>query len=312
MMTVTNLTPELFRDSRAELAEGPTWDAGTSTLVWVDILANRVWREPWGKPSAAQCFETPSHVGAALFSTNPGELLLLLRDGFYRRDGEGTLTALAQPLSTEPGIRFNDGKVSPDGRAFGGTMPYNTGPTDGALYRLDAPGDVVTCVSGLAVSNGLGWSPDGSTMYLIDSGPGRVWRYQYDAATGAMTGGTVLVQLESVGGSMPDGLTVDDEGCLWVAVWGGGQCRRYTPDGRLDRTVLLPVSQPTSMCFVGPRLDTLLITTASYGLDAARLEREPLAGGLFVLDAPCTGPAATPWRAFPGSATTVSTATAKE
>jgi sugar lactone lactonase YvrE len=240
----------------------------------------------------------------------PGELLLLLRDGFYVRGSDGDVVPLARPLAETPEIRFNDGKVDPRGRAFGGSMPYAVGPPDAVLYRLDSPGlspgdesseldspAVATpCVSGLSLSNGLGWSPDGRQMYLIDSQPGTVWRYDYDLDTGAMSDPEVLLQVSRQGGVMPDGLTVDDDGCLWVALWGAGECHRYSPDGRLDRVIALPVTQPTSMCFAGADLSTLIITTATYGLDEAALAAQPLAGGVFALDANCTGPAATPWR----------------
>ncbi len=295
-------TPELFRAAAAEVGEGPAWDAATSTLVWVDILACRVWFESLDDPGASRCIEVPSHVGAALPSATEGKLLLLLRDGFHVREAGGAIHPLALPLADQPHIRFNDGKVDPRGRAYGGTMPYDVGPADAVLYRLDGAGSTgwvaQPCVTGLALANGLGWSPDERTMYLIDSAPQTVWRFDYEPDTGAMSGQQVFLQIPDAVG-MPDGLTVDDDGCVWVALWGGGAVHRYTPDGRLDRTIALPASQPTSMCFVGPDLSTLIITTATYGLDEATLAREPLAGALFALDAGCTGPAATPWRPEP-------------
>jgi sugar lactone lactonase YvrE len=142
----------------------------------------------------------------------------------------------------------------------------------------------------------MGWSPDGRRMYLVDTAPGVVWTFDYDGDTGEMATPRVFVRVPPGNGGAPDGLTVDDDGCVWVAMWGGSAVHRYSPRGDLDRVVHLPVSQPTSMCFAGEDLSTLVITTATYGLDEAARAREPLAGSLFTIDAGCTGPAATPWQ----------------
>lgn len=289
---MTQAKPELLRRATADVGEGPAWDAASQTLLWVDIHACEVYREDLR--GGTEVTRLDRHVGAALPSAVPGEVLLLLRDGFSVLGADGMVTELSSPVADRPEMRFNDGKVDPRGRAFGGTMPYTAGTAMGALYRLD-PGPVVTtCVDPLFLSNGLGWTPDGTGMYVVDSGANAVFRYAYDADTGSMSQPVTFLDVPAADG-MPDGLTVDDEGAVWLALWGAGAIRRYTPDGRLDRVVELPVSQPTSMCFVGPDLSTLAITTARHALDPEALATQPFAGSLFALPAGCTGPAATPW-----------------
>lgn len=295
---MTRSNPELLRTATADVGEGPAWDAATGTLLWVDIHACEVYREDLG--GGTRTTRLDCHVGAALPSATAGEVLLLVRDGFRVLGTDGSVTELVSPLSDRPDVRFNDGKVDPRGRAFGGTMPYTAGASpEGALYRLDPGPAAVPCVQPLHLSNGLGWTPDATGMYLIDSGAQTVFRYAYDADEGTLSDQRSFLELPSAEG-MPDGLTVDDDGGVWVALWGAGAIRRYTPDGRLDRVVELPVSQPTSMCFVGPDLTTLAITTARYALDESALAAEPLAGSLFAVDVGCSGPAATPWQPLEG------------
>lgn len=282
---------DVLRETTADVGEGPAWDAATDTLVWVDVHAGAVYRDDmWG---GWQEIVVDRHVGAALPSARVGELLLVLRDGFYTHGSDGP-TAIATPVADQPAIRFNDGKVDPRGRAFAGTMPYARGELPGALYRLDPPGVATACVDPVLLSNGLGWSADERTMYLVDSAAQRVRRFAYDAESGELGQEDVFLTVDPADG-MPDGLTVDHDDCLWIAFWGAGQVRRYTPNGRIDRVVDLPVTQPTSVCFAGPDLSTLVITTARYSLDGSALAAQPLAGSLFAADVRCSGPAATPW-----------------
>ena len=138
-------------------------------------------------------------------------------------------------------------------------------------------------LDGVSVSNGIDWAPDASAMYYADSGTGRVDVFDVDPADGQVSRRRALLEIE-LPGAVPDGLTVDAEGFLWVALWDGGRVRRYTPDGRLDREVLLPVDRATSVAFGGPSLDALYVTTARHDLSAAALDRQPLAGSVFVHD----------------------------
>ena len=279
--------PEVLFDVQAKVGEGPSWVAHSGRLSFVDIVAGRVFVADLSRIHAT--VEIGMHVGAALPAADGG-FLLARRDGFVRLAPDGTQAPIALPLEHDPDLRFNDGKVDPTGRAWAGTMTYEEGAARGVLYRLD--GDVATpVVSGLGLSNGLGWSPDGRTMYLADSRAGTVDAFHYDWATGEATRRRPFLDL-SAGPGVPDGLSVDDEGCLWVAMWDGWAVRRFAPDGRELERVEMPVSRPSSCCFAG---DALVITTASHGLPAAELAREPHAGALFVARPGVSGPGAVPW-----------------
>ena len=285
---------EVLKASSADVGEGPCWDSATGSLLWVDIHAGEVYREHLGAGTSVT-YRVGQHVGAAMPSGTVAEMVLLLRDGFHLLAADGSLTALATPEAASPLVRFNDGKVDPRGRAFGGTMPYRAGDAPGRLYRLD-PGPTASVVRPhLGLSNGLGWSRDGATMYLVDSAAQAIFRCTYDVDSGALGESTRWVDIPRTEG-MPDGLTVDDADGVWVALFGGGCLRRYTPTGRLDREIPLPVSQPTSMCFAGSDLATLVVSTARYGLTAKELAAQPLAGSLFAADTGLTGPASTPWK----------------
>lgn len=285
-------TVEVLREAAADVGEGPTWDAATQTLVWVDVHGCAVHREDLAGGFTSTVLDR--HVGAALPSATAGELLLVLRDGFYTLGPDGP-APIATPLADRPEIRFNDGKVDPRGRAFGGTMPYDTqGDRAGALYRLDPPGVATVCVDPVKLANGMGWTSDERSMYFVDSGTHQVHRYAYDVETGTMAAAELFLECDPAQG-MPDGLTIDHDDCVWIAFWGAGQIRRFTPQGQLDRVVDLPITQPTSMCFAGPDLSTLVITSARFSLDEPALAAQPLAGALFAVDVGCSGPAATPW-----------------
>lgn len=296
---------EVLQRATAIVGEGPTWDAITNTLWWVDILGCTAYGNDLN--GAIQSFTIDRHLAAVMPGSNDGELLLLVRDGFQVRSAEGSVRDLLLPFANEPTIRFNDGKVDPRGRAIAGTMAYEwqTGAPKGGLYRLDVSpyfttdadgprATLVTIESSTRLSNGLGWSPDGSILYFTDSGAQTTYKYEYDLDTGTACNRQVFVEIPAADG-VPDGLTVDDEGCVWIALHGAGAVRRFTPSGVLERTISFPVSQVTSMCFVGPKRDMIAVTSARLMLDAAALEREPLAGSVFVFDSPATGPAATPW-----------------
>jgi len=288
------MSVEVLKTASAEVGEGPSWDSATESLLWVDILAGEIYREHLGAGTSVT-YRVGQHVGAALPSKNVAEAVLLLRDGFHLLAADGSVTALAAPETANTLVRFNDGKVDPRGRAFGGTMPYRAGDAAGRLYRLD-PGPMATVVRDrVGLSNGLGWSRDGATMYLVDSTAQAIFRCTYDVETGELGESTLWVDIPRTEG-MPDGLTVDDADGIWVALFGGGCLRRYAPTGRLDREISLPVTQPTSMCFAGSDLSTLAVSTARYGLTAKQLAAQPLAGSLLAVDVGCSGPASTLWK----------------
>jgi sugar lactone lactonase YvrE len=286
------LDASVLGDVRAVVGEGPLWDERQGVLSWVDIPLGRV-----NVSSAAgevlRSFSVGRAVGAALPAADGG-WLLADADGFTMLAVDGSMSVLLGTLAEHPDLRFNDAKCDPAGRAWAGSVRHDLAPGAGVLYRLD-PGPVATPVlGGLTVSNGLGWSPDGRTMWFADSAKPHISAFEYDLQTGVMGRTRASIPLAETSG-VADGLCVDDEGCIWLALWGGRAVHRYTPDGRLDTIVRVPVERVTSCAFGGADGATLFITTAQLdGPEPA--EREPLGGALFTVAPGVTGPAATPWR----------------
>ncbi|MHC3472146.1 SMP-30/gluconolactonase/LRE family protein [Streptomyces sp. 7R007] len=258
--------------AEATLGEGPTWDPATRRLIWIDILGSRVHTY---EPSTGRrgVRVTEQHVGAAKPRAGGG-LVLNLRDGVGLVDPDGAFRWLHhEPV---PGRRANDAAVAPDGSLWAGTMRYDEAPGGGTLSRVTADGTVRTVLDDVAVSNGTGFSPDGRLMYYIDSPTRRV--DVFDHEEGQVTDRRPFVEIED-GAGFPDGLTVDADGCVWVALWDGGAVRRYTPAGDLDRTITLPTPRVTACAFGGSDLTDLYITTARVGLEAPH----PTAGSLLVV-----------------------------
>ncbi|MDT9699570.1 SMP-30/gluconolactonase/LRE family protein [Streptomyces sp. P17] len=266
------MTYEVAVRAEATLGEGPTWDPVTGRLIWIDILGSRV--HTYDPSSGRRTGRTTDqHVGAVKPRANGG-LVLNLRDGVAVLDPDGSFRWLHhEPV---PGRRANDAAVAPDGSLWAGTMRYDEAPGGGTLSRIGSDGSVTAVLDDVAVSNGTGWSPDGRRMYYIDSPTRRV--DVFDHADGAVTHRRPLTEIED-GAGFPDGLTVDADGCVWVALWDGGAVRRYTPDGRLDREITLPTPRITACAFGGADLTDLYITTARVGLEAPH----PVAGSLLVV-----------------------------
>jgi sugar lactone lactonase YvrE len=210
--------------------------------------------------------------------------------GFALEDPDGALTTLP-PVWSDPGVRMNEGGCDPDGRFWCGSMAYDQQPGAASLYRLDPDGTVTVAVGGVTISNGLEWSPDGSLAYYDDTPTHQIAVFDYAAESG-LTGRRTFVQLAD--DDNPDGLTVDAEGAVWVALYGAGVIRRYTADGRLDGVVEVPAAQVTACTFGGPRLDRLYITTSRENLPP---DADPLAGALFAV---APGVAGRPVREFAG------------
>ncbi|MDG5804461.1 SMP-30/gluconolactonase/LRE family protein [Streptomyces ossamyceticus] len=260
----------------ATLGEGPTWDADAQRLIWIDILRSRVYTFD---PASGRrtILVTEQHVGAAKPRVGGG-LVLNLRDGVGLRDADGGFRWLHhEPVA---GRRANDAAVAPDGSLFAGTMRYDEAPGGGTLARFTAEGLAQGVLDDVAVSNGTGWSPDGQLMYYIDSPTRRIDVFDYAETDGVRlpVDRRPFVTIEE-GAGFPDGLTVDAEGCVWVALWEGGAVRRYTPSGELDRVVRLPTPRPTACAFGGADLTDLYITTARVGTDTPH----PLSGSLLVV-----------------------------
>ncbi|MET0554879.1 MAG: SMP-30/gluconolactonase/LRE family protein [Vicinamibacteria bacterium] len=272
---------ELALAAHAELGEGARWDERSQRLFWVDILQGRVHAFA---PADGSCrsWSVGQPVGA-LGVREAGGLVLALRDGFATLDlGTGALSWIARVEDDRLSQRMNDGRCDAAGRFWAGTMAFDPSPGTGALYRLDAGGRVTTVLSGLTISNGLDWSPDGRALYFVDSGTQRVDLFDFDPVAGALSNRRPFVEVPSAAG-MPDGLVVDADGLVWVALWGGGALHRYATDGALAEVVTLPVSHPTSCAFGGPDLQDLYVTSATVELTPAALSRQPYAGGLFRL-----------------------------
>ena len=262
-----------------ELCEGPTWDVTTNTLLWVDILAGAVNVVVPATRSRAR-YLLGSPVGAIARRAGGGwvaavERGFLLLDEAWRAERP----VIAAP-GQRPGTRFNDGGCDPAGNFWAGTLSYDGTPGAAALYRLRPDGAVHEVLSGVTNSNGIAWSPDGSRLYYVDTGRGTVEHLELDPVTSVATGRSTIVRIPS-GGGLPDGLTVDAEGHLWLALWGGSCVRRYKPNGELDLVLELPVELVTSVAFGGEDLDELFITTARDGLSPADIARQPLAGAVF-------------------------------
>lgn len=267
------MTVECVWDAGCVLGEGPVWHAGA--LWFVDIKARRVHR--LGEDGARAPWDTPDQPGFVLPAVG-GVMVVGLPHALVRFDAEAG--AFAPVVAVEPeraSNRINDACVSPDGALWFGTMDDGEAAPTGALYRW-AEGGLTRHADGVAITNGPAFSPDGRTFYFTDTLARTV--YAYDHAEGALTRRRVLIAIEA-GAGWPDGTTVDAEGCLWVGLWGGWAVRRYSPVGVLLETVRLPAANVTKIAFGGANLRTAYATTARKGLNAAALEAQPLAGGVF-------------------------------
>ena len=285
---------ELAADAGAILGEGPWWDASASVLYWLDIQGRRLhtFDPSLGKDRAVALAMRPG----AVVGRARGGLLMAMEDGFAFADPlSGSRRTIVDPEAELPGNRFNDGKCDPLGRFWAGTMDDAEQAFSGSLYRLDPDLSWKRIIEGVGISNGLAWSPDGRTMYYIDTRARRVDAFDYDLDEGSISGRRIAFEVPASMGS-PDGMTIDEEGMLWVALWEGWGLGRWDPrTGRLLERVRIPVARTTSCCFGGERLDRLFVTTARTGLDSEGLIFQPQAGGLFTLECGVRGQSSIPF-----------------
>lgn len=274
--------------ARARLGEGPSWDAEAGVLWWVDIHNHRVHRFD---PAAGE--DTVYEVGETVGCAHPaadGRVVLGLRRGVALLDpATGAVEPLATLLPERPGLRLNDGKCDARGRLWVGSMSKEEGGA--ALFRVDPDGGVHEAAGGLTLSNGLGWSPDGATLYLTDSPAKTILAFDFDADAGTLSGRRVFADLSGPD-SVPDGLAVDSEGCVWSAQWGGASLVRFAPDGGELLRVMMPVPNPTSCAFGGSGGTELYVTTASIGMTEDEVDDAFESGDLFVLRPGVAGPPA--------------------
>lgn len=272
---------ELVLDAGAELGEAPSWDPVTRRLLWVDITPGIVHRFD---PASGE--DEGWHVGASVGAAAPtdgGRLALAVRDGFAILDpATGRVEPIADVGASAVGTMMNDGKVDPAGRFWAGTKDLDGRRPIGSLFRLGADQQAVRVLDGVTISNGLAWSPDGRMMYYIDSATYGIDAFDFDPESGSVANRRRQVELPRAWG-LPDGMTVDAEGLLWVAFWGGSAVRRLSPGGELVEAVDLPVSQVTSCAFGGDAFDELFVTSARDGVPEDRRASQPHAGGVFRL-----------------------------
>lgn len=260
------------------LGEGPVWNVNERALYWVDIDGHRFYRyHP--ATGAQEHFDVGQPIGVLRFRKSGG-LVMALRDGLAFWDAQTpSLRFIANPEPGKPQARFNDGAVDRLGRFWAGTLA--PGATS-RLYRLDPDLSLHTMETGITVSNGIGWSPDNRTMYFTDSRIHMIYAYDFDLASGTITHRRAFVHTPD-DPSTPDGLTVDSEGFIWCARWGGWKVVRYDPTGKVEREIRLPVEYPTSCAFGGETLDELYITSAWTRLSEAQRKEQPAAGDIFRL-----------------------------
>jgi sugar lactone lactonase YvrE len=270
-------------EPHANHGEGPVWWAGWGGLRWVDMLAGDVLAL---EPAGVRRIHVGS-VAAAIRPRRAGGMVVAVARGFALTGPDDEVRTLPE-IWSDPSVRMNDGGCDPDGRFYCGTMAYDAAPGRGALYRLDLDGEASLVFDGVTISNGLAWSPDGGTAYYIDTPTQGVDAFDYDTERGLYGRRRLLSIPEELGA--PDGMTVDAEGALWVAMHGGGAVLRFRPDGTADGRVEVPVRDVTACAFGGPELDRLFITTSRLGGDES-----PLAGALFRADVGVTGRPALPY-----------------
>ncbi len=281
-MTETRKAPfevEIVVDGHDTVGEGPVWLAEERRLVWVDIMGHLIHRlDP--ATGSVETVDVGQPVGAVAPRASGG-LIAAVRDGFGLVDAvAGRLEMIAEVEADNPENRMNDGKCDRAGRFWAGTMAFESVTGAGALYRLDAERRVTEVLDNVTISNGLDWSPDDATLYYVDSPTNVVDAFDYDPGSGEIRNRRPLIEVPREQG-MPDGLTVDSEGFLWVALFGGWSVRRYAPDGTPDIMVELPASKITCPTFGGEDLSELYITSATEELSEQELQEQLHAGALF-------------------------------
>ncbi|MCL4343867.1 MAG: SMP-30/gluconolactonase/LRE family protein [Nitrososphaerota archaeon] len=276
---------EVFIQKAAQLGEGPIWDYSRRVLFWVDILNHVIYSE--GEDGEA-VFKTDGDV-TSISPTEGGELLATVNLSIYKIDMHKQRALKITSLADEPKTnRFNDGKCDAYGRYWAGTMDRGEKLPVASLYAFES-GVIRKELAGLTISNGLGWSPDNRFMYLIDTPTRKVWKFSFDASEGHISNRQVAAEFGNLPG-VPDGMTVDSEGMIWAAHWGGGMVSRWNPhNGELLEKVTLPAKNVTSLTFGGPNLKTIFVTTARQGLSKEEITDQPYAGSVFMINSNVAG-----------------------
>ncbi|WP_240644396.1 SMP-30/gluconolactonase/LRE family protein [Paenibacillus paeoniae] len=285
---------KLVLDAKALLGEGPHWDEESKQLYFVDIEGKSV-HVYHTVTNGHEIHRFEKRVSSVVPSKD-GSLIVTLDDGIYRyHPHSGELEVIAHIEADMPDNRFNDAKCDSAGRLWAGTMGTGNAKDQGSLYRLERDGEPVRVVTGVGCSNGLAWDESKNCMYYIDTPKLAVDRFHYDSGTGEISGRETIIEWPSKEG-YPDGMTIDSEGMLWIAHWGGGKVSRFDPDtGKRLAEIEVPALYVTSCVFGGERLDELYITTARVTLSEDEHTLYPHAGGVFMTKPGVTG---TPSRRF--------------
>jgi L-arabinonolactonase len=278
---------QIVVDAANELGEGVIWSSAHGEVQWTDISGRRFWAHD---PASGRTRSVPLPDRLGCFAPLGGATILAgFAGGLEVFDLESGMRRLVVAIEAErPTTRLNDGRVDRRGRLVFGTMdedPSGARPL-GQIWSFGGRGARVLA-TGVRIANSIAFSPDGRRMYFADTPERRIRVYDYDLDSGSLSGERIFAAVEGPG--FPDGSTVDADGCLWNAEWGGGRVVRYTPDGRVDRALRLPASQVTCCAFGGRSLDRLFVTTARTGLDGTALAAEPRAGALFAFDVGASG-----------------------
>ena len=275
------------------IGEGPCWHGASGSLLWTDIAGSRIHRL---HPATGEVWTRGlQQMAGAVLPRSAGGLALCLQDGVYLTDsdeGEPRLLAAIEP--DDATTRLNDVKTDRAGRLWGGTMALDARADAGAFYRITADGSVEVIARPVTISNGIDWSPDGSRMYYIDTATRRLDVFDFELESGSAEGRRPFIHFDESFG-IPDGMTVDAEGGLWVAFYDGWAVRRFSSSGTLERTIRLPAARTTSCCFGGPALGQLYVTSARDGLSRSQLAEQPHAGALFVIEPDRAGLPITPF-----------------
>ena len=274
-------------ESTALQGEGPSWNSEQKRLYWVDVLGPSLHiLDP--ERALNRSLPMPHMISTAL-QTDGSKLVAITQKGVQLLDlRTNRLTEIVHPEHDVPSNRLNDAKVDSKGRIWVGSMAIDASPGRGSLYRISPNGESTVMDSGFTVSNGPAWSPDNTVLYFVDTGANRIYSYEFDESDGSLGKRSVFIEVPKEEGR-PGGLTVDADGCLWMAHFDGWKVVRYTPTGRIDRNYQIPVPRPTSCAFGGENMSQLFVTTARIRLSAQRLAEAPLSGSVFCIETGITG-----------------------
>lgn len=280
--------PEPIFPIQSEHGEGPVWDPIHQQLYWVDLMKGLYNKVNYPDDGFAETHSIGQALGVMALREQGG-VVMATRDGFgFYDESSQTFTLIdGSPEQHNAEVRFNDGAVDPHGRFFAGTMQWEGKPALGKLFRLDPDQRISQWEQDIFITNGMGWSPDQQTYYMIDTFAPKVYAYDYEGATGDIHNRRDFIVFDE--GQCPDGMAVDSEGGFWIAMWAESKIIHLDPTGNQIEEFQLPVSHPTSCCFGGPDLKTLFITTSQFPLSESEKAAQPLAGRIFVLETDTIG-----------------------